>query len=181
MLLSDKRILEEMECGNIVIDSFDPKCLNTNSYDCRLGEYYFQPNNSMLMVSLDCAEDIKQYWGSPQRTDLGILVHPGTTILAHTQEIVGGKSGIVAHMHCRSTIARLGLSTNKCAGFGDVGYIARWTMEISNHTRTAIYLPVGIRICQFSFEYVGETLREYQGNYGQGIWKPEDMLPKAQT
>ena len=38
MLLSDKRILEELEHGNILIEPFDLRQLGTNSYDCRLGE-----------------------------------------------------------------------------------------------------------------------------------------------
>ena len=37
MLLSDKRIVEEMETGNIVIEPFDERQLGTNSYDVRLG------------------------------------------------------------------------------------------------------------------------------------------------
>ena len=63
---------------------------------------------------------------------------------------------------------------------GDVGYISRWTMEISNHTQTTILVPVGFRICQLTFEYVGETLKEYRGKYGKANhqWTPEDMLPK---
>ena len=31
MLLSDRRILDEMERGNIIIDPFDPQQLGTNS------------------------------------------------------------------------------------------------------------------------------------------------------
>ena len=53
-------------------------------------------------------------------------------------------------------------------------------MEISNHTQTTILAPVGFRICQLTFEYVGETLKEYRGKYGKvdQHWTPEDMLPK---
>ena len=39
MILSDKRILEEIESGSIVIEPFDRKCLGTNSYDVHLGKY----------------------------------------------------------------------------------------------------------------------------------------------
>jgi dCTP deaminase len=82
-------------------------------------------------------------------------------------------------MYSRSTVARSGLSVCRCAGVGDVGYISRWTMEIANHTQTTIYIPVGFRICQLTFEFVGETLKEYHGKYGQNQqWVPEDMLPK---
>ena len=39
MILSDKRILEEIEKGTIVIEPYDQKCLGTNSYDVHLGKY----------------------------------------------------------------------------------------------------------------------------------------------
>ena len=41
-------------------------------------------------------------------------------------------------------------------------------------------MPVGFRICQITFEQVGETLKEYRGKYGrtEQKWTPEDMLPK---
>ena len=43
MLLSDKRILEELERENIVIEPFELRQLGTNSYDVRLGPYYLHP------------------------------------------------------------------------------------------------------------------------------------------
>ena len=48
------------------------------------------------------------------------------------------------------------------------------------YTQTNIGVPVGFRICQLTFEYVGETLKEYHGKYGKANheWTPEDMLPK---
>ena len=51
-------------------------------------------------------------------------------------------------------------------------------MEISNHTTCTIVLPIGLRICQIKFDYVGETLKEYEGKYGQDEWSPYDMLPR---
>ena len=39
MILSDKRILEEIEAGNILIEPFSKECLGTNSYDVHLGRY----------------------------------------------------------------------------------------------------------------------------------------------
>jgi len=43
------------------------------------------------------------------------------------------------------------MSVCKCAGVGDVGYIARWTMEITNHSHATIELPVGLRVAQILF------------------------------
>ena len=39
MILSDKRILEEIEAGNIIIEPFKSDCLGTNSYDVHLGKH----------------------------------------------------------------------------------------------------------------------------------------------
>ena len=182
-MLSDFHILKERINGNIVIEPFDERQLGTNSYDCRLGSWYFQGNHNIPEMDIDSEADIKKYWGEPvnaQDRDGLIVVRPGTTILAHTDEYIGGKNGYLGKMYCRSSIARSGLSVCRCAGVGDVGYIGRWTMEISNHTQTTICIPVGYRICQFTFDYVGETLQEYKGKYGQGAWSPFDMLPKPQ-
>lgn len=179
MLLSDKRILEERDRGNIVIDPLDIHQLGTNSYDCRLGEWYFQPTKFMEVVDFTDEQQAVEFWGEPIEADEVIVVKPGSTILAHTQEVIGGRNGITTQMHARSSIGRSGLSVCKCAGVGDVGYIARWTMEISNHTSCTIVIPVGLRICQIKFDYVGETLKEYSGKYGQQAeWTPYDMLPR---
>lgn len=179
MLLSDKRILEEMERGAVVIDPFDSHQLGTNSYDCRLGPWYFQPTKFMETIDFTDEQQARSFWGEPIHATESIHIKPGTTILAHTHEVIGGRAGITTQMHARSSIGRSGLSVCKCAGVGDVGYIARWTMEISNHTTCTIVLPVGLRICQIKFDYVGETLKEYQGKYGQQEeWTPYDMLPR---
>ena len=41
MALSDRKILEEMEKGDIVITPFKKENLATSSYDLTLGEYFF--------------------------------------------------------------------------------------------------------------------------------------------
>ena len=179
MLLSDKRVVEELEAGNIVINPFDIRQLGTNSYDCRLGEWYFRPAITSELVDFTNEAQARRFWGEPQRSDSAIVVEPGTTILAHTQEIVGSRAGITTTMHARSSIGRSSLSVCKCAGAGDVGYVSHWTMEISNHSTCSISIPVGLRICQIKFDFVGETLKEYQGKYGQeSQWTPYDMLPR---
>jgi dCTP deaminase len=38
MILTDKKILQEMKKGAIVIDPFDKKFLGSNSYDVHLGK-----------------------------------------------------------------------------------------------------------------------------------------------
>ena len=39
MILSDQRILEEIEKGTIKIEPYDRECLGSNSYDVHLGKH----------------------------------------------------------------------------------------------------------------------------------------------
>ncbi len=180
MLLSNKRILEEMESGNIVIEPFERRQLGTNSYDVRLGEWYFLPNHNMVTVDFTDSGQSNLFWGEPQHAhDGAISIRPGDTILAHTEEVIGAQNGYTTSMRARSSIGRSCLSVCKCAGVGDVGYISHWTMEITNHSHAMVTLPVGLRVAQILFFAVGETIGEYHGKYGvREGWTPADMLPK---
>ncbi|TMF45256.1 MAG: hypothetical protein E6I32_13640 [Chloroflexi bacterium] len=81
MLLSDKRIVEELHNGNIIIEPFDERQLGTNSYDCRLGKWYFQGDMNVDTIHLDNPHDIRRYWGQPREAmDGKISVRPGTTM-----------------------------------------------------------------------------------------------------
>lgn len=180
MLMSDKRIMEAMERGDVIIEPFEPRQLGTNSYDVRLGTYYYIPNHNMVSVNFTDEEDATKFWLGPYYAEDGIInIRSGDTILAHTEEVVGGRNGFTTSMRARSSIGRSCLSVCKCAGVGDVGYISKWTMEISNHSHAMAVLPVGLRVAQILFYEVGETLHEYQGKYGSwNDWSPKDMLPK---
>jgi dCTP deaminase len=180
VLLSDKRILEELEQGNIVIEPFERRQLGTNSYDVRLGDWFFLPNHNMVTVNFTDEQDARAFWGEPHHAENGMIaIRSGDTILAHTLEVVGGSNGFTTSMRARSSIGRSCLSVCKCAGVGDVGFISRWTMEITNHSHAMVQLPVGLRVAQILFYEVGETLHEYKGKYGvREGWTPQDMLPK---
>ncbi len=120
-----------------------------------------------------------------------IILAPGETILAHTEEFIGGADDrIVPSMQARSSIGRSNVSVCSCAGWGDVGFHSRWTMEIKNRsTQQWTVLPVGFRIAQIVFEEGSDPTPGYQsltGKYqtGQGqevieTWTPELMLPQA--
>ena len=104
MLLSDKRIVEEIDRGNLVIEPFERRQLGTNSYDVRLGDWYYEPNRNMVVVDFFDEASTKEFWGEPkQSTDGFITVRAGDTILAHTQEVVGATNGFTTSMRCRST------------------------------------------------------------------------------
>jgi dCTP deaminase len=215
MALSDRRILEEMKNGDIVISPFEREQLATSSYDVTLGEWFFreqppQYNHALYNIwsknhmehvwgagkverAVVAKEAFKKYnfeWDGIHPSDKVIILRPGETILAHTNEYIGGKEHITTMMKARSSMGRNFIEVCKCAGWGDVGYVNRWTMEITNNSKNYIIpLVVGRRIAQIIFFETGPVLAtDYTktGKYASSTnlaelkkkWKPEDMLPK---
>ena len=96
-------------------------------------------------------------------------------------------------MQARSTWGRNGVAVCLDAGWGDPGYINRWTMEIYNmNQHESVVLPVGERIAQIVFYETGPVLSEYKkisGKYQSNTskeldqiiknWSPSQMLPRA--
>jgi dCTP deaminase len=215
MALSNKRILEEMKKGDIIIHPFTRDHLATSSYDVTLGEFFYREQPPVYNHSLYNIWDkahTEQVWGADrvQRaisakeafkkynfdfvgispTDKVIILRPGETILAHTNEFIGGKNHITTMMKARSSSGRNFIEVCKCAGWGDVGYVNRWTMEITNNSKNYIIpLVVGRRIAQIVFFETGPIEgADYTstGKYASTTditvlkkeWKPEMMLPR---
>ncbi len=218
MLLSNTAILRHVAAGNIVIDPFDRAQLKNVSYDVRLGEWFWRmvPGgvNAVLFNPFNRAA-VAELWTGPHRAeravdmmarlhrvpakewdgirpdDLVILLAPGEMILGHTEEFIGGRHVCTAHVQARSSTGRSLLTVCEDAGWGDVGYISRWTLEIRNKSpHYWIPLVVGARYAQVVFSEVEAPLAgtDYAstGKYQRGTtldevkaaWRPEDMLPK---
>lgn len=131
----------------------------------------------------------KRKWWGIDAGDRVILIPPKHTILAHTVEFIGHRYSGTTMMKARSSFGRNFIEVCKCAGYGDVGYINRWTMEITNNSRFYhIPLVVGRRIAQIVFmqttptdgDYV--TAGKYQGSKSldalKSGWNPYVMLPR---
>ncbi len=211
-VLSKPDIIKHMADGSIEIDPFNAKNLSNTSYDVRLGKYFFRQNRMdhtqilnpfheksvrKMYSQFEKATYIKNIrskenpFHNLKSSALVILVAPGETILAHTLEFIGGRNSknhaITTEMRARSSVGRIGIGVCKCAGWGDIGYVNRWTMEITNFSSSIIPLPVGFRIAQIIFHKTApiETVDQYKSKYQKthainGLkkrWKPEDMLP----
>lgn len=213
-LLSDSMILKHMKLGNIIIDPFKKENLGTASYDVSLGESYFSeqdPVGGIGIYSPYCEKDVKRIWGEPKRAEIAskyvkkfginlpegiklndriILIPPGSTFLCHTEEFIGGRNVVTTMMKARSSLGRNFIEICKCAGWGDVGYINRWTMEVTNNSKHyTIPLVVGRRVAQMAFFEVDPILSNDYTKLGKyqksqelkelkSKWTPYDMLPK---
>jgi dCTP deaminase len=218
MALSDKRILKAIKDKEIIIYPFSVENLATSSYDVTLGEYYYREQKPRRyeaeIFNIYSKQDMDHVWKASQYKkakkasevfknfkfnfegispdDKVILLKPGETILAHTNEYIGGVSKTTTMMKARSSLGRSFIEVCKCAGWGDVGYVNRWTMEITNNSRNySIPLVVGRRIAQIIFFETGEIegvdySQIANSKYSSSTdiktlkknWKPEDMLPK---
>ncbi|EFA76884.1 dCTP deaminase [Heterostelium album PN500] len=212
-LLSDKAILKHMEKGTVVISPFIRENLSTSSYDVTLGPYFYRekvPEPGQGIYNPYSESMVKKVWGEYQVAekvkdwslrsgqklenidddDYIIWIKPGETILGHTNEFIGGNTTVTTMMKARSSLGRNFIEVCKCAGWGDVGYTSRWTMEITNNSLSySIPLVVFRRIAQIIFfdteGIVGpsyESSGKYQVSNDVDVlktkWHPTDMLPK---
>lgn len=165
MILSDRDIHRAKILGDITIDPFDPESLGPNSYDLRLGR-------TLLVYSgvednpdrpLDPRDQSSLMTRPLLIPDSGLVLRPQRLYLAHTQEIAGSTK-YVPMIEGRSSVARLGLFIHVTAGFGDIGFVNQWTLEMVPVLPIRVY--VGMRICQIFF-HTPETapVKDYRGKY----------------
>lgn len=170
MILSGNSFKQEIELGNIVISPFFEKYVNPNSYDLHLGKSLYRLDDE----EVDPLKDHK--WFEFDLSERERIIQPGKLYLAHTIEIAGS-SVYIPKIEGKSTLARLGLSIHLTAGYGDIGFIGSWTLEIT--TVKPFVLRYGMPICQIEFDVIkGDKHIFYNGKYNA---QTSVGLPQART
>ena len=161
MILSGREI--ERNIGkDIIIEPFDPKKINPNSYNLTL--------HNELMVYENDVLDMKK----PNQTrtivipEEGLKLEPGRLYLGRTKEYTSTKK-YVPMLEGRSSTGRLGLCIHVTAGFGDIGFSGYWTLEI--HCIHPLIIYPDIEICQIYYhsikgDYDLYSSGKYQNNTG---------------
>lgn len=177
MILSDSRILEEIETGSIVIEPFERKYLGSNSYDVHLGKYLATYTDRVLDAK---KHNTIEHFEIPED---GFVLQPGTLYLGVTAEYTETHRH-VPFLEGKSSTGRLGIDIHATAGKGDVGFCNTWTLEISCSQPVRIYagMPIG-QLIYFVVE--GDiTMPYHQKNnakYTQRTIRPvESMMWKNQ-
>ncbi len=214
---SNTQIRQAIKEGHIVLHPYNDKNIAGSSVDVTLGYYFYRlerPSEGGFYNPFD-EKAVKSYFrGGPYHAEPHekwvkqhgrqlfknippkhpiIVLRPGERILSHTHEFIGIRAPGTSTMQARSTWGRNGVSVCLDAGWGDPGYINRWTMEVYNMNQyESVVLPVGERVAQMVFYETGPVSSEYtklSGKYqsrpSQDLqtiiktWSPEQMLPRA--
>jgi len=203
-VLSDKKIKKASSHGEVIIRPYNQDQVGNSSYDITLGENFFRCNTNMEYLNPWSKHHVEKYWGLPLKASeakdeemalkMGLEVGqkyielaPGEIILAHTNEFIGGVDNYTTMLKARSSCGRCFVSICNDAGWGDIGYVNRWTLEIKNGNNVKLILPVNSRVGQIVFIYAGKCEKKYSGKYQEGNnteemmknWTPELMVPKA--
>ena len=161
MILSGKEIESRID-NDIIIEPFDKKRINPNSYNLSL--------HNELLIYKDSTLDMKKDNEVEKLTipSNGLVLETNRLYLGRTVEYTETKN-LVPMLEGRSSIGRLGLFVHVTAGFGDVGFKGFWTLEIFCIQPVKIYPSV--EICQVYYHTIeGEiknySSQKYQNNQG---------------
>lgn len=215
-VFSNTQIKAAIKRNHIICHPFIEKNVAGSSVDVTLGDWYYRTErtgSSGFYNPFD-KDDVKRYFDGPYKAQKHddwskkngrrlfegipsshpiIVLRPGERILAHTHEFIGIKAPGTSTLQARSTWGRNGVAVCLDAGWGDPGYINRWTLEIYNmNQHESVVLPVGERIAQMVFYETGPVESEYgklSGKYQSDTsnnldkliksWSPSQMLPQA--
>lgn len=161
MILSGKEIKKRLG-KEIIIEPFNERQLNPNSYNLRLyNELLVYENHLLDMKKENKAKKII----IPKD---GLILEPGKLYLGRTVEYTKTDK-LVPMLEGRSSIGRLGLFIHVTAGFGDVGFSGYWTLEMFCIQPIKIYPEV--EVCQIYYhviqgDYDKYSSGKYQNNTG---------------
>lgn len=168
MILSDKRILEEIEKGSIVIEPYDRQYLGTNSYDVHLGKNLASYRDRVLDARVHNQVD---HFEIP---DEGFVLQPGTLYLGVTLEYTETHRH-VPFLEGKSSTGRLGIDIHATAGKGDVGFCNTWTLEISCAQPVRIY--AGMPIGQLIYFVVEGEIETFYNRKASAKYNLRSVLP----
>ncbi len=150
MVLSDRDIRVAIERGRILIEPFDPRCLQPASVDVRLDKQ-FRVFRSSRHPYIDLKKGVDDITELVEVTDAPFILHPNEFVLGSTLERVRLANDIVSRVEGKSSLGRLGLLIHSTAGFIDPAWDGHITLELSNVNTIPITLYPRMRIGQLSF------------------------------
>jgi len=162
MILTGNAIERAISYNQIEIEPFNKANIGANSYDLTLApilKVYSKPADIPLDLKTISNESMREI----EIPDTGFVLEPGELYLGSTIERTFTDC-FVPMIETRSSMARAGFSSHISAGFGDIGFNGKWTLEITVIRPLRIY--PNIRVAQIFFEEPkGLIQKTYNGRY----------------
>ena len=156
MIVTAKRIREQVSQGSIVISPFDEFCLDVNSYSFHLGQTLIEYDNQVVD---SCLPSKEKHIEIPER---GYMLKPDHFYLSSTLEKMGSYT-CASELYANFSTAACGIFIQTSAPLGHTGAIINWTLEILVAQPVIVY--PGMKIGKICFwENFGELV-SYQGRY----------------
>jgi dCTP deaminase len=151
MILSDRTIREELDAGRIVVDPYDPGCVQPSSIDLHV-DATFRTFHNARYPYIDVRKEMGDLTEVVEvKPDEPFILHPGEFVLGSTLERVALPDDLVARLEGKSSLGRLGLLIHSTAGYVDPGWDGYLTLELSNVANLPITIYPGMKIGQISF------------------------------
>lgn len=168
-VLTGPEIRAAMARGDVVIDP-EPQYIGPNSVDLTLapellvyagrqadGRWFDEPTREHPL-------DMREPYSTTkiEIPEHGLVLVPGVLYLGCTVERTYTPFH-VPYIGGRSSVGRLGIQVHSTAGFGDLGFSGKWTLELSVTHHVRVY--AGVRFCQIWFFEPSGELEQYEGRY----------------
>ena len=180
------------------VDRYFGEPLKARPFKYVIDKVFKEINENEFLTTREKKQRLESFEGHENLNNIDdehplILLRPRERILAHTDEFIGIRPPGTTSMQSRSTTGRIGIASCFCAGWGDPGYINRWTMEVNNlNENEYVPLPLYYRIAQIVFSATGPVGLEYAKSTGkyqtvtsdnfkelQENWHESGMLPRS--
>jgi len=156
MILTGKKIIEEVKKNRIDISPFDRDRITTNSYDLSLG-------NTIIRYSQDVIDPKCQAsYEEIIMPEDGLVLNAGDFVLGHSRERIGSDF-YVPLIHGKSGTARMGLFVHVTADLIDIGSHGVTTFQL--YATLPVKLYPGMLIAQVSFWVPLGDIVLYKGKY----------------
>ncbi|MBX9939001.1 MAG: dCTP deaminase [Candidatus Obscuribacterales bacterium] len=151
-ILVDHEIRDEVAKGRLIIEPYEDRLIQPNSYDVRLADRFSWHEDSDEEIDPFKPETVKA--NVVECVQESIVLNPYEFILGATLEALCLPDDIVGQLTGKSSLARLGVMVHVTAGFIDAGFShppAQITLEILNVGNRPVRLHAGMSIGQMVF------------------------------
>jgi dCTP deaminase len=169
MILTGKKIINEVKNKKIDIFPFNKERATTNSYDLSLG--------NKIIIFKKGVIDPKREVGYVEKTipKDGLILKAGEFVLGHSEERIGSDY-YVPIIHGKSGTARMGLFVHVTADLIDIGSHGNTTFQLYATLPVRIY--PGMLIAQVSFWVPFGDIVLYKGKYQNSVGPQVSQMHK---